>query len=323
MVLGSPSSRWRTVSSVPSPSTMQVRRSVPNKRLSRTLTLVPVWLKRKPRSRMASTRPIIQAGGGHVAKWRVGGVASNGACALAYRPKAMLRASAGCLKTAAGEPAWITRPARSSRVISDCQRFFRIVRYQNTSDLSSANNTEDLFAYRGAKVGVQACKRFVRSRAVARRKRARPRAMRVVHPSRYAATVCQLTNAASLKPRVGALAALFAWQVTQANGDVLPRAFVAEERVVLKDQADAPFCAGVSLPAVALHRPTETLPSTRGSSPAITRRAVLLPQPDGPTRAVIAPAGACRETSVSTGTRPSAGRRWLSVRPRASQIADQ
>jgi len=47
--------------------------------------------------------------------------------------------------------------------------------------------------------------------------------------------------------------------------------------------------------------PTVTVPASGSSKPAISRRRVVLPQPEGPSSAVRLPEGTCRSTPVRTG----------------------
>src|SRR5712671_4738411 len=50
--------------------------------------------------------------------------------------------------------------------------------------------------------------------------------------------------------------------------------------------------------------PTTISPESASSSPATTRRIVLLPQPDGPSRTRNSPSAICSETSLTASTLP-------------------
>ena len=80
----------------------------------------------------------------------------------------------------------------------------------------------------------------------------------------------------------------------QAEGDVLADRHVAEQRVVLEDEPDARGCWTGRF--VASSPVSSTSPASAGSSPAMIRRIVLLPDPDGPSSATSCPAGTSNET---------------------------
>ena len=75
----------------------------------------------------------------------------------------------------------------------------------------------------------------------------------------------------------------------QAEGDVVEDRHVPEQGVVLEDEADLALAhmAARSRP----RRRRGSLPPSGVSSPAMMRSSVVLPEPDGPSRATSSPAG--------------------------------
>ena len=88
----------------------------------------------------------------------------------------------------------------------------------------------------------------------------------------------------------------------QPEGDVLEDRHMPEERVVLKDEADAALRAVRSL----MSSPSNwTDPASANSSPAMMRSSVVLPEPDGPSSATSCPRGISRSTASSAVNCPN------------------
>ncbi len=82
----------------------------------------------------------------------------------------------------------------------------------------------------------------------------------------------------------------------QAERDVVADRHVFEGRVVLEAEADVAILDGHLRHVLA---GDDDLPRVGLLSPAITRRSVDLPEPDGPSRAVSEPSGTSIDTSLS------------------------
>ena len=90
--------------------------------------------------------------------------------------------------------------------------------------------------------------------------------------------------------------------LAQAVGDVVGDIEMREQRVVLEHHVDRP--------AVGRHAdhgsspPIRTSPDVGCSKPAIIRREVVLPQPEGPRKVKNEPGGICRSTASTAATAP-------------------
>ena len=67
-----------------------------------------------------------------------------------------------------------------------------------------------------------------------------------------------------------------------------------------------PRCSGATrpVPSVSTRPPTTTRPALIGSRPAMMRSAVVLPEPEAPSRQPMVPAGTSKDRRSSTGAPP-------------------
>ena len=103
----------------------------------------------------------------------------------------------------------------------------------------------------------------------------------------------------------------------QAERHVLANRHVPEERVVLEHEPDAPVLHR-AVPSAPGH-PARSVLRTGSSRPAIMRRTVLLPEPDGPNSAVIG-ASSGGERDVLDGLEPTESLRQLLHHDRGAHV---
>ena len=119
-------------------------------------------------------------------------------------------------------------------------------------------------------------------------------------PSSWTRSSRSVDAAADLALRPGALAPR---PHPQAEGDVVEHGHVAEQRVVLEDEADMALAHGAG--AWRPRRRTARAPASACSSPAMMRSSVVLPEPDGPSSATQLAWRDCRgRRPRSAGERP-------------------
>jgi hypothetical protein len=89
--------------------------------------------------------------------------------------------------------------------------------------------------------------------------------------------------------------------VFQPEGEVLAHRHVRVERVGLEHHGQAPVGGGDGVDDLVADG---DLAAEMGSSPAIMRRSVDLPQPEGPTKTQNSPCSTCRSMPLMTSTAP-------------------
>ena len=140
---------------------------------------------------------------------------------------------------------------------------------------------------------------------------AAPRAPRRARPSRAARATLAGWPCGPSAPRG-----------VDAEGDVLADGEVREERAVLRHVADVAVVAPAPRrPSPASARPLSvTEPASARSKPAMRRSSVVLPEPDGPTMAVVLPGSTDSVTPRSTCWVRSLHEPLTSRRPRAPVV---
>ena len=186
-------------------------------------------------------------------------------------------------------------------------RFDLVVRDVDRRDAEALVQPGDLTPHRDAQLGVEIGERLVHQKRPSARGPSPGRWRRVAAARRRVRPACGARRSSS--PSIFGRPRITRWTFSLAilrsfspNAEVLGDGHVRVEGVVLEDHRDVSLARGERRSRVVAE---DIVRTSRSSSPAIIRSAVVLPQPEGPTSTMNSPSTMSRLTSSTALTPPS------------------